>query len=194
MESTVKTSYGKVGVYKLEPAQYGDKVMLVAEQEHTKTYPSGNNTSGLNSSLDAFGLASAQDGKSYTRKRYAMLFLPTELKSGDNIIDTLSEEGRELVAKSIENGHIFRIESNNVEDILSDNQRWGIKEGYRTLEDYKESLPVKNSDGELIPDANGEVVYFANGLSGQYRADESSVQWRSEAVTKTVEENPMIIE
>lgn len=140
------------------------KDLVLVKQTTTSTYASargGNDLSGSLFSQSAFG-----EGETYTSDRYALISLP---------VGTTEEEVVSQLA-TLPNACIYRILSNDVNDVLSSDQKEMVRKGLssKSMEDYKEDKAVKtNVNGvlTLMKDDNDRVQYRGTFFHPTAKAD-----------------------
>lgn len=178
MSSLVKKSYAKCVVKSIGLDNY-DRPTATVQQVHTKTYPAGSPNNGLSDNM----FQGAGEGKSFSSTRTVFYRLPSTLMIGGEEVDTLSEQGKAFITKTIEGGeaHIWQVVSTDINDVITDGQRYHIDQGNLTLDKVKEGARITNMEtGEIVCDVHGNEVYRVNNLAQSFKEDQNSVEFASE--------------
>lgn len=151
MENQIKKAFNPITVDEVKASQYKDHLLQAqVRQTVTTTYPSkrvGNSLSDSLFSTENFGIA---DGQSFNSTRVTWVDVP---------LNTTKAQVEELLAQK-PNARIQRIISNDVMDVLTDEQKSAIERGVRTVAEYKESLRVKDGNGVDLPGTPQYRQYF----------------------------------
>lgn len=129
-------------------------------------YPSKKVSNELNGSLfTASECGFEEQSFSNTENRVAFIAVP-ELATAEMI-------NAKLVAANKAGCCIYRVLSN--QPILSEDQKWSIRQGYRTMDDYADSQVMRygeghKNEGDLIK-VNGHIVYRKTFFSEGPKAD-----------------------
>jgi hypothetical protein len=144
----IKKNFAAITVDEVKPSQYKAEIdQAQVRQVVTTTYPSkraGNSLSDSLFSTEDFDFA---DGKTYQSTRITWIDVPK---------GTTKEKVADLLAQKPA-ATIQRVISNNVLDVLTDEQKSAIQRGIRTVAEYKESLLVKDGNGDLLKNADGSL-------------------------------------
>lgn len=148
-------------VYVAEFQKEGTKTAQLRQEITTVTsYPSKQVASNLQNNpfnLSDFGFST--DDYSNTEKRVAWIDIPASISETTDVLGKISKDSC-----------LYRIMSNS--PILSENQKYAIDQGLRTLDQYADSQVVRYGDnhaqaGQLIKDDAGKpqyrAIFFWNG-------------------------------
>jgi len=131
--SGIKTTFGKVSVDNIEPHAFKDQFdRAQVRQVVTKQYPSARPNSSLAGEFfsgDAFGL----DTTEYNSNRVSWYTVPK---------GTTVDQFSKLLGKA----HLQAYRSNDINDVLSDEQKWSLNNTDQTLENYQDRFRVKRAD------------------------------------------------
>lgn len=157
LNNGINRTYGKITVDAVNASQFKDGVMQAQlRQVITTTYPSKRAGNSLSDSLgftqDDFNFG---DGQSFDSTRITWIDVPE---------GTTIQKVKELL-KAKPQACIQRIISNNVEDVLTAEQKSAISRGLRTLDQYKESLVVKKQDGSALKGAPQYRQHFFKAVA-----------------------------
>jgi hypothetical protein len=123
----------------------GNKVFQAQlRQTVTKTYPGARHKNSFSDSLFGTDEFNFGPGQSYASDRLVWMMVP-EGTTVEDVQKRLKPENR-----------IWRILSNKVDDVMTDEQKYAIKNGDQTLEHYEDKLRVRDSEGKDLP---GEPMY-----------------------------------
>lgn len=153
--SGITRTYGAITVDHVAASQFKAHVDQAQIRQVVKTtYPSkkvGNSLADSLFSIDAYNLP---EGQSFDSTRVTWIDVPkgTTKEQVEQLLAGLTAAGKKPT--------IARIISNNVEDVLTAEQKVGIAQGLRTLADYKESLRVKDANGNDLEGAPQYRQYF----------------------------------
>ena len=134
----ITRTFGAITVDSVSASQYKshcDQAQI--RQTVTTTYPSkqvGNSESSLLFSTAEFKI---EPGKTYTSTRVTWVDVPK---------GTTKEQVEERL-KAAQFGRIQRKISLKVEDVMTDQQKYAVASGIRTLADFKEQLGITKNDG-----------------------------------------------
>lgn len=137
----IKTVYGKITVDSVTESEYKKGIFQAQlRQPITKVYPSvkiGNSNSDSLFGAESFKLA---DGKTYESTRVTWINVPEgeTVKSVQAKIDGLKE------------ACIYRMISNDVFDVLHDGQKQAIEAGIRSVDQFMDSLLVRDREGNEL--------------------------------------------
>jgi len=150
---------GKVIVDRIVKGEYGTAALL--KQEHVTIYPGARGSNSMQSGLfndNEFG-----KDRIFTNLRYALVKVP----------DNATEQEISKRLEQFSNARIYRVLSNNVEDVLTSEQKIMMQQGRSTMtiESYKDKYAVRNKDGEAIPDAHGNMQFGRNFFTHVIKAD-----------------------
>lgn len=152
----IKKNFAGITVDEVKPSQYKAEIdQAQVRQVVTTTYPSkraGNSLSDSLFSTEDFGFA---DGQTYQSTRITWVDVPK---------GTTKEKVADLLAQK-PTATIQRVISNNVLDVLTDEQKSAIARGLRTVADYQESLRVKDANGVDLPGAPQYRQHFFKAVA-----------------------------
>jgi len=155
-----------LSVHKLNDSEFGKSVTLM--QETTITYPSKRMDTGFGK-----GLFNSTPGKTYTNKRYALIKTPEEA----------TEKVVEDQLSKVPNACIYRILSNDIQDIITDSERAAIKEELTSLERLEDRYEVQDSEGnryaqgKLRVTRDGEVI---ENMPKEFKRDVFSTEYKED--------------
>lgn len=152
-KNQIKKEYGEITVDSVGPNQYKNHVDQAQIRQVVKTtYPGkrvGNSNSDVLFSSEEYNLP---DGQVYESVRVTWIDIPKGATK-EQVIAKLATLG---------DACIRRIISNNVMDVLTEEQKNAIVRGLRTIEDFKESFMVKDGNGNTL---EGTPQYRQNFFS-----------------------------
>jgi hypothetical protein len=127
------------------------------KQDIVSKYPKKKFGNSLSSGL--FSNGDDAEHTEYVNTRHTLIKVPSEFKSDD-------EKSLKTVQEKLDavNGTIQRIVSHNLEDVLTDEDRWAMEEGHFTREDAVERYETRDSEnnkysrGQLRVTSDGEIV------------------------------------
>lgn len=136
--SGVKVTKSKVEAVKVFEGT-GKTNAVHITQVTTKEYPSARYSNDK-----ADGIFSNPTGEVYTSKRHALAAVPknTEIDAIQKQLDTMG------------GACIYRITSNDIDDVLTDGDRYSLGNGDLEVENLKDKYESKNSEGDVF--SNGE--------------------------------------
>jgi len=148
----MKTVFGKITVDSVSENTYKKGIYQAQlRQVVTTEYPSvklGNSNSDLLFGEDAFNLPA---GQSYDSTRITWIPVP-EGTTAEKVAERL---------EATPDARIYRVISNNVADVMTEEQHQSVKAGLRTMEDFKDSLIVRDSDGNTITPVQFRQNFFS---------------------------------
>lgn len=154
MESNIKITRSGVTCDNTKPHLFKEDFFSAQLRETiTKHYPSAQVKTGGFFSLEQFDLPA---GSEYTSTRVAWIDVPADT--------TVEQVQAAIKADSC----IYNIISFNLQDVLTDNQKYAISEGLQTEEFFEEKFRVRGKDGEELP---GRAIYKQNFGSVDFRED-----------------------
>jgi len=133
-----------LSVHTMNESEFGKSATL--KQDCTITYPSKRMDTGFGK-----GLFDSMAGKAFVTSRYALIKTPADA----------TNELVEQQLKSFPQACIYRVLSNDIDDIISDSERSAIKEGFTTLEAYEDRYEVQDGKGNRY--AQGKVRVTNDG-------------------------------
>jgi len=139
--------------------------MALLRQDVTTIYPAvgaSNNKAGVLFNADDFG-----DGNEYTQKRYTLIKVPKGI-TAEKVEDQLK-----ALRDSGKRPTIYKILSNDIMDVLTDNQIYAIENGLGEMDydDYKEKNIVRNSEEEVVTDPWGATQYSEKFFQPDFKED-----------------------
>ncbi len=147
--SNTRTEFAKIVVTKVVEGMSKNSDIAVLSQPVKTIYPSAN--SGNDKTDALFGASAFGDGQSYESKRPAIIKVPK---------GTTAEQVQAKI-DALEEPRIYRILSNNVKDVLTDEQISMVDQGLssKSYADYKAEKSVKNGETKEEVLFNGQVQY-----------------------------------
>lgn len=149
----ITRTFGAITVDSVSASQYKshcDQAQI--RQTVTTTYPSkqvGNSESSLLFSTAEFKI---EPGKTYTSTRVTWVDVPK---------GTTKEQVEERL-KAAQFGRIQRKISLKVEDVMTEQQKYAVSSGIRTLADFQEQLGITKNDGTPL---DGPAQYRQNFMT-----------------------------
>lgn len=144
----VKTKFGKITVDKVEENSYKAGIYQAQlRQVVTTVYPGkrvGNSESDSLFELDSFDIP---EGKEYTSERICWIDVPKGT----------TKTKVETLLKSLPKARIWRKISNDVMDVLTEEQKSAIESGITTLEDMQNSKVVRDENGDVVDNGDGPI-------------------------------------
>jgi hypothetical protein len=148
----MKTTFGKLTVDSVSENTYKKGIFQAQiRQVVTTEYPSmrvGNSSSDLLFSESSFNIPA---GQSYNSTRVTWIPVPAGTTAAQ-VTERLS---------AVPDARIYRVISNNVNDVLTSEQHQAISAGLRTLESFKDSLLVRDSEGNAVVPAQYRQNFFS---------------------------------
>lgn len=143
-------SFGAVSVHKVMKGKSNTSDIAVLKQEITTTYPAVRTANDKVASI--FGDEDFGDGQEFKTSRHTIIKCP---------VDSTVEAVTAKLAEKAPNGHIYRMLSSNIEDVLTAPQKEMIAQGLSTksMEDYKADRMVRRSEDNTPVLFNGEPQY-----------------------------------
>lgn len=163
---TKERNESRIIVEKVSEHKYKDDVMSAQlRQVHSTktTYPGKNVGNDKQDSLfeaEAFGGESKVYETTQNRVTWIDVPLGSTVESVQAKVDSLGDNAR-----------IYQIVSTDVMDCLTSGHLYQITQGTMTLADQQESKALRNSDGELVRDESGNILYRALYFSTKGQAD-----------------------
>ena len=171
----MKTSFSAISVDNVSENTYKKGIFQAQiRQTVTTEYPSmrvGNSASDLLFSESAFNIPA---GQTYTSTRVTWIPVPA---------GTTKEQVEARLA-TVPDARIYRVISNKIEDVLTAEQNQAVNAGLRTLESFKDSLMVRDSEGKAVT----PVQYRQNFFSAVGKED---VDMRTSVAVATPAANPV---
>ncbi len=152
MDNSIGTVLGKIEVQEILEGLGVTSDLAIVFQERVTEYAAAKGGNELTDSL--FASEDFGSGQTFDSKRTALVKVPKGKIQAEV----------EAKLKAFPDAVIYRILSNDIMDVLSEDQKAMLgNDGNKTIEEYKEDKSVKapNADGELeeILDSNGRVQY-----------------------------------
>lgn len=166
-----------VQVSKIVTGQFGEAALLT--QNHISIYPGARAATSLQDNV--FSDSEFGKDREYTNIRYALIKVP---------VGTSVEAASAAVNNSIKNGkkvRIYRILSNDVNDLLTDEQKtmMALGRSTKTIEDYQNQYEVQDKEGKRYTDSFGQRQYRRHYFTTSGKPD---VDLRKKLATVAVEE------
>lgn len=121
-------------------------------QERTTTYPKKRMDTGFGD-----GLFENVEGDGFDQTRRTLIPIPNGAEE-----DAVQEK-----LAGFENACIYRILSNNLDDVISSREMDGITAGFRTKEYYKSRRVLRNADGDVFGSVDTEGKPLENRIIGK---------------------------
>lgn len=158
-QSNIQKTFSAISVDEVKPHAYKDQVdSAQLRQVVTTTYPSmsvGNSLSDSLFEIDEFGLPA---GQSYEAIRVTWLDVPKGT----------TKEQVESLLQNLPNARIYATYSNNLEDVMTAQQKAAVEQGLQTIEFFEDKLRIRDSKGNELP---GVPQYRQYGFSKTAKAD-----------------------
>lgn len=138
----------------------------------TTTYPSVQIKNGGLFDVDDYGVA----GQEFNSTRVTWMDVPAGM--------TAARLQELLAAKP--NARIAAIYSNKLEDVMTDGQKYAVKNGDQTLEFFENKLRIRGANGEELPGAP-QYRNYEFDAKGREDVDLRTVKNSSNAATETTE-------
>lgn len=129
--------------------------------ETISTYPTKSVSNDKQDNIFSIEDFNFDEGESFTSTRTNVAFL--DVPEGNTV------ESVKLKLGNFPNACIYRELAN--EPILTSGQKYAIKQGLKTMDDFANAQAIRDSNGVLILDKNGKIQYKAVYFSAQEKDD-----------------------
>jgi len=160
----IKIEFGTLGVDSVSPHAYKNGISSAQLRQVVKTtYPSIRVGNSRTSSLFAQEAFNLESGQAYESTRVTWINVP----NGTTVEQVVAQ------LRNHPGARIYRVISNNVEEVLTDEQKQAVQAGLTTLATFEEKLRVRRTDANgNVVDIEGPAQYRQHFFSTTAKADE----------------------
>lgn len=166
-QNRITKTFGPITLDLIKQSEYPNKAgnrpfQAQLRQEVITSYPGGSTGNSMTENLFAaedFGF----QGSTYTSQRVTWIPVP----------ETATEEQVKALLAAKPNARIWNCLSNNVKDVMTDEQHYAVTSGQQTLDFFEDKLRIRDTNGNDLPghDEEGKAQFRSSGFALEAKED-----------------------